>query len=175
MRLAAAHPRAGTLTGKRRLRRPTSHPYPYLIFHRAEDDEIVVHGVRHAARRPASMPEQSRRSAGRCCDGALDCTPRLRQHSSPSPQWFDERRGKRGERRKAQTTAHFLDSIVIQKVIDCTVTVIRNPRRTSRPRRAARLGAYCLQRRSRLARRTACNGLQAPTKSACPVSQCRLA
>jgi toxin ParE1/3/4 len=32
-------------------------PYPYLIFYQATEDEIVVHGVRHSARRPSSMPE----------------------------------------------------------------------------------------------------------------------
>jgi toxin ParE1/3/4 len=40
-----------------RLRRVVAHPYPYLIFYTASDDEVVVHGVRHAARRPSSMPE----------------------------------------------------------------------------------------------------------------------
>jgi plasmid stabilization system protein ParE len=32
-------------------------PYPYLIFYQATEDEIVIHGVRHSARRPSSMPE----------------------------------------------------------------------------------------------------------------------
>jgi toxin ParE1/3/4 len=32
-------------------------PYPYLIFYQATDDEIVIHGVRHSARHPSSMPE----------------------------------------------------------------------------------------------------------------------
>jgi plasmid stabilization system protein ParE len=32
-------------------------PYPYLIFYQATEDEIVIHGVRHGARRPSSMPE----------------------------------------------------------------------------------------------------------------------
>jgi toxin ParE1/3/4 len=32
------------------------HPYPYLIFYKATADEVVIHGVRHAARRPSSMP-----------------------------------------------------------------------------------------------------------------------
>ncbi len=27
-------------------------PYPYLIFYEAADDEIIIHGIRHAARRP---------------------------------------------------------------------------------------------------------------------------
>jgi toxin ParE1/3/4 len=55
--LIAMHPHAGQLTSKRRLRRVVVHPYPYLIFYSASDDEVVIHGVRHAARRPSSMPE----------------------------------------------------------------------------------------------------------------------
>ena len=55
--LIALHPKAGRLTSRRRLRRVVAHPYPYLIFYTASDDEVVVHGVRHAARRPSSMPE----------------------------------------------------------------------------------------------------------------------
>jgi hypothetical protein len=31
-------------------------PHPYLIFYEATEDEIVIHGVRHGARRP-STPE----------------------------------------------------------------------------------------------------------------------
>jgi plasmid stabilization system protein ParE len=50
--LIAVHPHAGRLTSNRRLRRAVVHPYPYLIFYRASDDEVVVHGLRHAARRP---------------------------------------------------------------------------------------------------------------------------
>ena len=52
--LLAAHPRAGQRTSRRRLRRAVVHPYPYLIFYDATDEEVVIHGVRHAARRPAS-------------------------------------------------------------------------------------------------------------------------
>jgi len=55
--LIALHPRAGRMTGRRRLRRVVVDPYPYLIFYSANDEEIVIHGVRHAARRPSSMPE----------------------------------------------------------------------------------------------------------------------
>jgi toxin ParE1/3/4 len=32
-------------------------PYPYLIFYAATGDELVIHGVRHSARRPTTMPE----------------------------------------------------------------------------------------------------------------------
>jgi plasmid stabilization system protein ParE len=55
--LIASHPQAGQLTSSRRLRRVVVHPYPYLIFYAATDDEVVIYGVRHAARRPSSMPE----------------------------------------------------------------------------------------------------------------------
>jgi toxin ParE1/3/4 len=51
------HPHAGRLTSKGRLRRIIASPYPYLIFYRATENEIVIHGVRHGARRPSSMPE----------------------------------------------------------------------------------------------------------------------
>jgi len=47
-------PTAGPLTDKRQLRRLVVTPYPYLIFYRIADGEIVIHGIRHAARRPAS-------------------------------------------------------------------------------------------------------------------------
>ena len=54
--LLLQHPRAGRLTSQGRLRRMIVSPYPYLIFYEATADEIVIHGVRHAARRP-STPE----------------------------------------------------------------------------------------------------------------------
>ena len=55
--LLLEHPQAGRRTSKGRQRRVVAYPYPYLTFYRATNDEIVVHGVRHAARRPSSMPE----------------------------------------------------------------------------------------------------------------------
>jgi toxin ParE1/3/4 len=55
--LLLRHPHAGQLSNKGRLRRIIASPYPYLIFYRATEDEIVIHGVRHGARRPSSMPE----------------------------------------------------------------------------------------------------------------------
>jgi toxin ParE1/3/4 len=55
--LLLQYPGAGRLTGKRGKRRIAASPYPYLIFYEVTDDEIVIHGVRHAARRPSSMPE----------------------------------------------------------------------------------------------------------------------
>jgi len=49
--LLLQHPHAGRLTSRVRLRRMIVSPYPYLIFYEATEDEIVIHGVRHAARR----------------------------------------------------------------------------------------------------------------------------
>jgi len=51
------YPGTGRLTRRGRLRRVVVSPYPYLIFYEATGDEVVIHGVRHAARRPSSMPE----------------------------------------------------------------------------------------------------------------------
>ena len=55
--LLLRHPLAGQLTSKGRMRRVVAFPYPYLIFYQAADDEIVIHGIRHSARRPSSMPK----------------------------------------------------------------------------------------------------------------------
>ncbi len=55
--LLLQHPHAGQLTSKGRLRRVVASPYPYLIFYHATKDELVIHGVRHSARRPSSMLE----------------------------------------------------------------------------------------------------------------------
>ena len=50
--LLLRHPRAGQLTSSRRVRRLVGSPYPYLIFYEVTQDQIVIHGIRHAARRP---------------------------------------------------------------------------------------------------------------------------
>lgn len=50
--LLLRHPRAGQRTSNGRLRRLVVSPYPYLIFYEVTQDQIVIHGVRHAARRP---------------------------------------------------------------------------------------------------------------------------
>lgn len=55
--LLLEHPLAGQRTSNGRLRRMTASPYPYLIFYQATEDEIIIHGIRHGARRPSSMPE----------------------------------------------------------------------------------------------------------------------
>ena len=54
--LLLQYPRAGRLTSKAGLRRMVVSPYPFLIFYQTTEDEIVIHGVRHTARRP-SIPE----------------------------------------------------------------------------------------------------------------------
>jgi toxin ParE1/3/4 len=55
--LTLDHPHAGARTSSKRLRRLVARPYPYLIFYEVADNEIVIHGVRHSARRPSSMPD----------------------------------------------------------------------------------------------------------------------
>ena len=55
--LLLQYPYAGQPTSKGHLRRVVASPYPYLIFYHATEDELVIHGVRHSARRPSSMPE----------------------------------------------------------------------------------------------------------------------
>ena len=49
--LLLLHPYAGRLSSNGRLRRMVVSPYPYLIFYEVTQDHIVIHGVRHAARR----------------------------------------------------------------------------------------------------------------------------
>jgi toxin ParE1/3/4 len=50
--LLAEHPKSGRATNKGDLRRLVANPYPYVIFYRTDATGIVIHGVRHAARRP---------------------------------------------------------------------------------------------------------------------------
>lgn len=52
--LLLQHPQAGQLTSNGRLRRMIASPYPYLIFYEVTQDDIVIHALRHAARRPPS-------------------------------------------------------------------------------------------------------------------------
>lgn len=54
--LLLEHPQAGSLTSKSGLRRMVVYPYPYLIFYRVTETAIIIHGVRHSARRP-SIPK----------------------------------------------------------------------------------------------------------------------
>jgi toxin ParE1/3/4 len=50
--LLADHPESGRATNKADLRRLLANPYPYVIFYRTDTTGIVIHGVRHTARRP---------------------------------------------------------------------------------------------------------------------------
>ena len=50
--LLADHPNSGRLTRKDGVRRAVAMPYPYVIFYRPDTTGIVVHWLRHAARRP---------------------------------------------------------------------------------------------------------------------------
>ena len=50
--LLADHPAAGRVTDKGNFRRIVASPFPYVIFYRSDAAGIVIHGVRHAARRP---------------------------------------------------------------------------------------------------------------------------
>jgi toxin ParE1/3/4 len=52
VQLLADHPNVGRATNKGDIRRVVVRPYPYVIFYRPEPAGIVIHGVRHAARRP---------------------------------------------------------------------------------------------------------------------------
>jgi toxin ParE1/3/4 len=54
--LIASHPQSGRRIGERGLRRIAAFPYPYFIFYRVLADEIVIQGLRHAARDPLRRP-----------------------------------------------------------------------------------------------------------------------
>jgi toxin ParE1/3/4 len=58
--LLTQHPHSGQQTSILRLRRIVVAPYPYLLFYEVLEDEIVVIGVRHASRDPATMPDAKR-------------------------------------------------------------------------------------------------------------------
>lgn len=40
------------------MRRIVAMPYPYLVFYRVVDDEVVVIGVRHAAPNRSDLPAE---------------------------------------------------------------------------------------------------------------------
>ena len=54
--LLLRHPYAGQRTSLEGVRRITATPHPYLIYYEVTAEEIIVVGVRHAVRDPASMP-----------------------------------------------------------------------------------------------------------------------
>jgi toxin ParE1/3/4 len=49
--LISIYPQSGQLTSIAGLRRVVVHPFPYMIIYGLNDEEVVIHGVRHAARR----------------------------------------------------------------------------------------------------------------------------
>lgn len=56
-KLLAQFPLSGSQTRLSWLRRIAVTPYPYLIFYEVTEEEVVVHAVRHTARKPSSMPD----------------------------------------------------------------------------------------------------------------------
>jgi toxin ParE1/3/4 len=52
--LLAHHPYAGQATDLPGVRRLTLSPYPYLIFYRITDSEVIVQRMRHTSRQPRS-------------------------------------------------------------------------------------------------------------------------
>lgn len=50
-RLLEQHPYAGQATDLPGVRRLTLSPYPYLIFYRVTDSEVIVQRVRHTSRK----------------------------------------------------------------------------------------------------------------------------
>ena len=53
-RLLTQHPYAGQATDLPGVRRLALSPYPYLLFYRVTDDEVIVQRMRHTSRRTAS-------------------------------------------------------------------------------------------------------------------------
>lgn len=51
------YPLTGIRTNYRGMRRITVLPYAYLIYYLAAEGEVVVVGIRHAARDPRTMPD----------------------------------------------------------------------------------------------------------------------
>ena len=49
--LMPRHPLIGTKTDDPRTRRLVITPYPYLVFYEPTADEIIIHAIRHAARK----------------------------------------------------------------------------------------------------------------------------
>ena len=50
--LLLQYPLSGQLTSESGLRRIVTAPYPYSVFYEATTEEVVIIGVRHAAREP---------------------------------------------------------------------------------------------------------------------------
>jgi toxin ParE1/3/4 len=50
--ILSLHPFIGVKTDDPIVRRLVTTPYPYVVFYEVGGDEIIVHAVRHAARKP---------------------------------------------------------------------------------------------------------------------------
>jgi toxin ParE1/3/4 len=50
--LLADHPHSGQATSRVGFRRFVANPFPYVVVYQTTADAIIIHGVRHAARRP---------------------------------------------------------------------------------------------------------------------------
>jgi len=61
--LLLRYPHAGRPTSTGRLRRVAASPYTYFIFYEAADDEIIIHAIRHASRKPTPMPSSGERES----------------------------------------------------------------------------------------------------------------
>jgi toxin ParE1/3/4 len=54
--LLTQYPLSGQMTSESGFRKITTSPYPFAIFYEVTDEEIIVIGIRHTARDPASNP-----------------------------------------------------------------------------------------------------------------------
>ncbi|HSI40637.1 MAG TPA: type II toxin-antitoxin system RelE/ParE family toxin [Xanthobacteraceae bacterium] len=57
--LLQEHPRAGQTTSRQGVRRLSLSPFPYVIFYRIYEEEVVILRFRHGARSPLSRSAQS--------------------------------------------------------------------------------------------------------------------
>jgi toxin ParE1/3/4 len=57
--LLPRHPLVGARTDDPITRRLVITPYPYLVLYEPTDDEIIVHAIRHGARKPLSPSRSS--------------------------------------------------------------------------------------------------------------------
>jgi len=49
--LLLLHPHVGVATARANIFRIATPPYPYVIYYRPSDTEIIIHAVRHTARK----------------------------------------------------------------------------------------------------------------------------
>jgi plasmid stabilization system protein ParE len=54
--LLPRHPYAGQRASEPRLRRLVATPHPYVVFYEVTETEVIIIGVRHAARDPSAGP-----------------------------------------------------------------------------------------------------------------------